>query len=401
MAKTQVGVERGHDTATLSAVKRSSLILGLVALAIVGASAWLLLRSTQSLPNDPLAAVPGDAYGVVRIRLDRLLASQAWQQLVVEQGEASGIEHIDETCGFNPLEGIKQLVVFARPAPRGGTPRFAFTARGDIKHEQLIDCVGKLTGKGGSELTREDIEGITTVRSKKGASRAAFVGRDGIIGGDAESVRAAINTMLEKAPSAAKEPQLSQLYREGSDGSDIQLVARMPKELLPLLQALARPGDEQLAAIGSVKAISASANLLEDKITGGAVLLTDSPAQATAIVQLVSALRARLLDIPGIGLTGFSNTLRSIQVEANGPRATFGGTIKIATAAALLELLPALSALRDGPGDADPQPAGQPSLPQQPVAPAAQPSAAAQLGNTPVPTVEPPAPAPSAKRRSK
>jgi len=370
------------------------LFLGCAALAIVGASAWFLLRTKHSLPTDPLAAVPGDAYGVVRIRLDRLLKSQAWQELVVEQGGADGIENIKKTCGFDPLEGIEQLVVFARPAPRGGTPRFAFTARGEIKHEQLIDCVQKLTGKGRSALTREDIEGITTVRSQKGGSRAAFVGRDGIIGGDAESVRAVINTMLEKAPSAAKEPQLSQLYREGSDSSDIQLVARMPKELLPLLQALAQLGNAQLAAVSSVQAVSASANLVEDKITGGAVLLTNGPGQAEAIVQLVSALRARLLDIPGIGLTGFSNTLRSIQVEANGPRATFGGTIKVGTAAALLELLPALSAMRDGMSEPG-QP--QPSQPQ-PTSPAPEPTTATPQGKAPVPTVEPLEPAETKKR---
>lgn len=397
-------MESCRDTATLLAVKRSSLILGGVALAILAASAWFLLRPQRSLPTDPLAAIPGDAYGVVRIRLDRLLASQAWQELVVAKGEADGIENLKRTCGFDPLAGIEQLVVFARPAPKGGTPRFAFTARGDIKHEQLIDCVRKVTGKGDSELTQEDIEGITTVRSKKGGSRAAFVGRDGIIGGDAESVRAVINTMLDKAPSAAKEAQLSQLYREGSESSDIQLVARMPKELLPLLQALAQLGNEQLAAVGSVQALSASANLIEDKISGGAVLLTNGPAQATAIVQLVTALRARLLDIPGIGLTGFSNVLRTMQAEANGPRATFGGSIKVGTAAALLDLLPALSAMRDGMDPSQPAAQAQPGAvqptPAQPSATPQAPSTQAQ-GTAPVPTVEPLAPAPTKKKRSK
>lgn len=382
-----------------------------VALLVLGASAWFLLRTQTGLPDDPLAAIPADAYGLVRIRVKRVLESEAWKRLVVAKGEDRGIAQLTKTCGFNPLEGIEELIVFARPAPKGGTPRFAFTARGPLKHEQLIDCVRKITGNGPDALTQEDVEGITTVRSKKGSSRAAFVGRDGVIGGDSESVRAVINTMQGKAPSAAKEALLSQLYREGSESTDIQLVARVPQELLPLVSALAQIGNEQLAALGGIKGIAGNANLVQEKITGGVTLYTNSPDQATNIVSIVGALRARVLEFPALGLTGLTGPIRGLQLEANGERATFAGSISVGNAETIMELVPALMAMSDDADDGDsarPAPQGQPAqparVPAQPSpapaqpTPPAQPTAAPKPG-APVPTVEPFTPTASPKKK--
>lgn len=386
--------------ATLCAVKRSSVVMVLVALLVLGASAWFLLGPQQGLPTDPLAAIPADSYGLVRIRVKRLLDSEAWKRLVVAKGEARGIEQLTKTCGFNPLDGIDELVVFARPSPQGGTPRFAFLARGPLKHEQLIDCVRKVTGNGPDALTQEDVEGITTVRSKKGSSRAAFVGRDGVVGGDSESVRAVINTIVGKAPSAAKDPLLSQLYREGSESTDIQLVARLPKEFLPLVSALAQIGNEQLAALGGIKGLSGTANLVQEKITGGITLYTDSPAQATNIVSIATAVRSRILEFPALGLTGLSGPLRTLQMDTSAERAVFAGTVSVSNVETVFELVPALMALgeqgnapeqRQQDAQPEPAPSAQPE-------PAAQPSAAPNKPSS-KPTVESLAPSSSSGKK--
>jgi hypothetical protein len=335
-------IDPATRTATLAAVKRSSIVLIFLAIAALAAGAWFLFWPRVSLPQDPLAAVPGDAFGFVRVRVDKVIASDAYKRLIVERGQARGIERVQVTCGFNPLERLKELVVFARTAPGGGVPRFAFTARGDLRHEELIDCVKKFTKGDASALQREDIEGIPTVQSRKGSSRAAFLGRDGIIGGDAESVRAAIHAVLGKAPSAALDPLLSGLYREIEQGSDITLVSRLPDELKPTIRQLGAVAGPRLQQLEELRALGANMTTSSGRLAGGAMLVTRDARQATDLVELGKSAIARLLNIPGIGLTPAAGVLRAVQMEARGDRATFAGGIKVTTIETLLELLPAL-----------------------------------------------------------
>lgn len=375
-------------------MKRSSLVVVALALCALGACAFFFFRTQHSLPVDPLAAVPADAYGVLRVRVDRVLASDAYKRLVVERGEAKGIERITQLCGFNPLEGIQELVVFARPTPGGGMPRFAFTARGDLDHDALVDCVKKFSaasGNGNTEgLKRDDIAGIPAVSSSRGTSRAAFLGRDGIVGGDAESVIATVNTVLGKAPSLAADSVLSGLYSKFAQATDIAGVARMPDEARALLGVLAQSVlGSQLGILTDAKALAGSVSFNDGKILGGGLIVAASPEHAVATVMLVRSYIDRILDIPGVGFTPAASVLRGIQTDVEEDRATVSGQIKVSTAQALLELLPALQDLRSVLGGGDE------------AAPGAQPEASS-TGSIPdarAPIVEPLSPAAPAKKR--
>lgn len=316
-----------------------------LALIGVGAAAWFLFWPRLSLPQDPLAAVPGDAIGFVRVRVDRVISSDAYKRLVVERGQARGIERVQVLCGFNPLERLSELVVFARSSPGGGLPRFAFAARGELKHEELIDCVKKFTGGDASAMTYDDVEGVTTVVSKKGTSRAAFIGRDGVLGGDSESVRAAIHTLLKKAPSIAQEPLLSGLYREVDQSSDVALVTRNPDEAKLALRELAQTAAPELGELESVRALTANLSTGGGRLAGGAMFVARDAQQATTLVALGKRAVNRLMSIPGIGLTPAAGVLRGVQMEAREDRATFAGSIKVSTVETLLELIPALEQL--------------------------------------------------------
>ncbi len=371
-------------------MKRSSLVVLVLALAAVGAGAFFFLRPRVNLPLDPLAAVPSDAYGVVRVKVDRVLASDAYQRLVVERGQAKGVERITKLCGFNPLEGIQELVVFARPTPGGGLPRFAFTARGKLDHDALVECVKKFAaanGSGGGDgLKRDDIEGVPSVVSSRGTSRAAFLGSDGIVGGDADTVVAIINTVLGKAPSLAGDSALRALYTQFETGTDIAGVARMPDEARAFLQAVAKNVlGGQLSVLTGARAGAGSLSFADGRIMGGGLLVAGSPEHAVATVMLVRNGISRLLDIPGIGLTPAASVLRGIQTDVDGDKATISGQIKVSTATALLELMPALEELRgilDGPDDA--------AVPDK-ATPGAEPTQAPSATGS-VPTVQPLAP---------
>jgi hypothetical protein len=319
-------------------VSRPSLILALLAACILGLSAWLVLRPQHALPEDALAAVPSDAYGVLGVRVERLLASQAWQRLVVERGEARGIERATATCGFNPLAGVDQLTVLARPQGREPAPRFAFTARGRFKHEQLIDCARKLSGRSGLKLVHEEIEGIHTVRSEPGSTRIALLGRDGIVGGDADSVREVLLALRGKRPSLAISSSLAGLYRELSSGSDLTAVAQSPAQFLPLLGKAGRLIDAQALALDEVTALGARLLLQPEAIAGAALLVTQREDQARRLAELARAQRDRILRIPLIGLTGVAEPLRAATVEVKGRELRLASTLKLSVAEALLDL---------------------------------------------------------------
>ncbi|HEX5656564.1 MAG TPA: hypothetical protein VFX59_05185 [Polyangiales bacterium] len=325
-------------------MKRSSVVVIALALVAVLAGAWYMFWPHTSLPVDPLAAVPADSYGVAHIRVDRVLASDAWKRLIVERGQAKGIERVQVLCGFNPLDRIKELTVFARPAPGGGLPKLAFAARGELNHQELLDCVKKFTGGDDSALTREDIEGIPTVQSKKGSSRAAFIGRDGIVGGDAESVAAVIHTVLQKAPSLSGDLMMKQLYAELEQGSDITLVSRLPEEAKPMIRQLATVAGPKVELLEEIKLFGVTVVTSSAKLAGGITLVTGSTAEANAFVELGKNAIGRLLTIPGIGMTPAYGVLKTVQSEVRGDRATFSGLIKVASVETLLELAPALEA---------------------------------------------------------
>jgi hypothetical protein len=329
-------------------VKRSSIVVIALALVTVLAGAWYMFWPHVSLPADPLAAVPADAYGVVHIRVDRVLASDAWKRLVVERGQAKGIEKVQVLCGFNPLARLTELTVFARPAPGGGLPRFAFAARGDLNHEELLDCVKKFTGGDSSALQREDIEGIPTVQSKKGSSRAAFLGRDGIVGGDAESVTAAIHAVLQKAPSLSGDALMKGMYSELEQGSDITLVTRLPDDAKPMIRQLSTVAGPKALLLEEIKLFGLTVVTSSAKLAGGLTLLTGSTQEASTFVELGKHAIARLLTIPGIGMTPAYGVLKTVQTEVRGDRATFSGQIKVATIESLLELAPALEDFAGG-----------------------------------------------------
>jgi hypothetical protein len=331
--------------ARLRRVKRSSLLAVVAGILLACGLAYYFLVPRHSLPPDLLTVVPADAYGFVRLDVPSVLASDAYKRLVVERGEAEGVERIKKACGFNPLERLKELVVFARPAPGALLPRFAFVGRGDLPHGELVDCVKKFAGKGAADLKRVDYEGIPAVTSSGGGSRAAFVGRDGVVGGDADSVHAVLNAVVGKAEGMASDSVLRGLYREIQGGTDVAVVARMPDELRPLFLIFAARLPGGLSALTDVRALSANATLAQGKVAGGAVLVTSGPDKASAVVDAARAQVARFLAIPGVQLTPAGGVLRDIQMEARAERATFAGSIKVSTLEALLEILPALQQL--------------------------------------------------------
>jgi hypothetical protein len=331
-------------------VKRSSWVLaGSAVLTLVVIAAFLLLPG-RSLPRDLLAGVPRTALGVLHLRVDHLVRSPAYERLVVARGQAQGIARLQKLCGFHPLRGIEEALVLALPNPQPGAkrPRIALLARGAIPHTRLMRCV-QLLGHGSSELVQEEIEGVTTVRSKNGSTRAAFIGSDGVVAGEAEAVRAVIEVLAKKQPSLLDDAELSALYHAVDAQADVAGAARVAGNESALSTSLAALNVDAatLAGLGLV-AVSGSVRFEAEALRGQAQLITRDPARAAQLVERAEGVRRGLLDLPAISFTGFGRPLRELTLRAEGSSATLSGSLSVGTVATALELVPALTALQRG-----------------------------------------------------
>jgi hypothetical protein len=233
--------------------------------------------------------------------------------------------------------------------PSNDKPRLAVLARGSIPHTDLIRCVNKLGRNGSSDLVQEDIEGITTLRSKNGSTRAAFIGSDGVVAGDAESVKAAIETFVGKRTSLEQDALLAPLYHEHAAANDLTLVARVTENRALLSRAVTALGlDPAELDAAQVSMVAAAAHLDEERVSAAATLVTREPARAQALVDRAESLRARIVAFPALSLTGFGQPLRELRIESSGTRVLARGSIPVRTLAAAMEIVPALTSLRKG-----------------------------------------------------
>lgn len=338
----------------MGGVKRSSLVISLIAglaLIVVG---FLLLWPTVSLPKATLRGLPSDVHGFVRVRVGRVLASKLWRQVVVERGEARGIERVTKQCGFNPLAGLDQLVVAALPREqkKGAKGKLSadvvVSAQGKLEHTRLIDCVIRYGGGSLSSFEHERVAGFDTVRSKKGTARAGFVGRDGLIAGDVAAVDKTLRVLAAQAPSADKNATLHELYTTLKDDSDIAVAARMPTDpaqLARLTNSLQVPEGVSLA---TVRGFTANAQLIDDRIRGEARFWLLDGEAAKVLADNLNRLRGKILALPGIGLMGFATPVRNARVEVDGKIVKLSGELKASTINAAIDVLPALAALQEG-----------------------------------------------------
>ncbi len=328
-------------------MKRSSWALVSAALAALAALAWLLFAPQVALPRELLKAVPRDAQGFARVRVARVLSSDAYRRLVLARGGSQGLARVEARCGFNPLAQLDELVAFARPhGPASELEElgYAVVARGPLRHAQLLDCVGKYGRGGSSGLAREEIEGVQTVRSRHGRIRAALLGGDGLIVGDDESVRASLRTLRGRAPSIAADTRLAPLDRELAAASDLSAVAHVPEAWQQRLRDAVGP-EAARWPLAAIRAFGTGLTTSAGRLAGNALVLTGDAAQASELARTGQRALAELIGLPAVRLTPLAGPLRQIQLSAHGARVRCAGSIEVSTLEVLLDFVPMLERL--------------------------------------------------------
>lgn len=328
----------------LLGVKRSSIVLTLLAALALAATGYVLFAPGRGLPDAPLRAMPADIHGFARVRVARVLASRAYREIVIDRKEDRGIQRVIKICGFNPLSNLNEVFAFALRAP--GKREIVVNARGAIERSKWIDCVTKYAGGSAAGFQYEQIAGFAAVRDKKGTARAAFIGRDGLVAGRAEGVRATLESLAGRRPNAESEPQLRELYAALSEDSEIALAARLPSDAKQRAQLAASLGLEPGALPSELRAGTIDLHLVADLIRCDVQLWLPDAQRARALADNIEQTRREVLALPGLGLVGIAPALRELRVEPSGAQLKLHAELRASTVNRLVDFLPAFAAMQ-------------------------------------------------------
>ncbi|GAB5546655.1 MAG: hypothetical protein SangKO_064150 [Sandaracinaceae bacterium] len=300
---------------------RRSRWLILTALVVVGGGVALSVFGEGEIPTDPLAVAPGEARVVARVDVDALLDSAVWR-LALAQEEASGARRIERTCGYDPLALVDDAVIFATGSDERPFAHVGFVARGEVargseRRTQLVECVRAVLSDRGGAVRSVEIDGEAAMASVHGGSHAAFLGANGVVGGDRESVERAMRVHRGRAPSARADGSLAPLWSQVAAGRDVVVAAELPERWLPALRRLARGAEGDLTALAGVRALAIGLGV-RDGLSVSAALRTGTAADSE---RLRAALQSRIdaaLETPGASLTVAGRVLRRVEMRANG-----------------------------------------------------------------------------------
>jgi len=317
-------------------------VLGIATLAAAIALSWLLFADRDRIPEEALEIAPRGSTLVGRVEVERLLGSGFYRELSRSRGGDRSLKRIERLCGFNPLERIREGVVFVSGDRRGGEDielaHVGFVARGDLQNERVVGCVRKVVRADGGQVREVDIEGHRALASVRGDSRAAFVGGDGVVGGDEATVRRVLRILGREETSATSDATLTRLWREIAPEREIAVVARVPEGWRRAIRrAIGDRESEALALVGHAQAIGIGVRIGSDAGIG-AIVQMDGPPDARGLVDWVRARSRALLDEPMVALSVAGPVLRRIQCEANGRDAVLALDIRADQILDLMEL---------------------------------------------------------------
>lgn len=292
----------------------------LAAALVAGAGAFLLARiGGRAQDLHPLDIAPAAARIVARIDVGTVMRSHLWR-VILEEDEGGGTRRIERVCGYDPLDGVEDAVVFVfgsdeHPFEHVGFVAFGEMARGNDNRERLLDCVRSVIHQEGGAIQEVEIEGEPAVASAHGRSYAAFFGDDGVVGGDREVVQRTFRVSRGEAPAARTDPTLSHLWERVSHDRDIVVVARLPERWIPALRRMARGMEDELDALARVRAFGVGVRV-RNGLSIGAAIQTGSDRDAEDIERAIHQRVDTVLAEPVARLSVVGSVLRRLDVQA-------------------------------------------------------------------------------------
>jgi hypothetical protein len=316
------------------------IVIGAAGIAL---AAWAYSAlGTAELPDEPLALAPEGSTLVARIAVATVTRSHLYEALLEDESDDPGVRRIERMCGYDPLEQIDEAVVFVGGPRERPFEHLGFVARGEMARgrenkTRLVECVREVISEDGGGLREVEVEGERAVASASGSSHAAFIGSDGVVGGDREVVAQAIRVARGDAPSAAQDRMLARLWERVATDRDLVVVGRLPRRWLPIIERFTGELEGDFDALSGVRALGIGA-----RVRGGlSIGLAAEAAQGSDAERLVDAVNTqidRLLEDRLVRLSAVGTALRRVSAESQGREAVITVSLSNDQVDDLLEL---------------------------------------------------------------
>ncbi|MBK8169746.1 MAG: hypothetical protein IPK60_05325 [Sandaracinaceae bacterium] len=362
-------------------MNKQQILFGVLGATLLGVTGYLAFRPHASLPEKPLESVPNSAVLVAHANVAALIRSPVFRELTQGSGDSS-IARLRSLCGFNPLEAIREATLFVSEGGNLSPEHIGVVLRGRVGAGDLGQCLRRAVETDGGTIRNTTIEGFPAVVSTGGVSRAVFVGDDGFVEGAEAPVLAALHAANGSGRSAARDPQLADLWEKLGADRDLSVLSRVPASWREPLTALA--ARQQIPALAHLVAMGIGLRVAEG-VTAAAIIRASAPEFARSIAEAITAYKAQIARTALIGFTPFGAALAGVRIEAQGNDVVIAADLTAAQVSALVSLV--TEGGLSGIGGSAPQ--APPGVAQQPTpAPTQLPTGPAQpAGAAPSPEV--------------
>jgi hypothetical protein len=162
--------------------RRAAVLLGLGALAVlVVAGVVLARRHAQKMPEGALSAVPHDTWLVAVVDIASLRTSPIGKPLhgAGSTGAIPGLRSLPDTCGFDPVAKLRELVVAVPEEGDQTRGDFGVAFTGDFGKDELIACADKVIRARHGEPRTTSRGSFTLVEDTSSGKNARVAYREG------------------------------------------------------------------------------------------------------------------------------------------------------------------------------------------------------------------------------
>ncbi|MFW5925394.1 MAG: hypothetical protein ACOCV4_04460 [Myxococcota bacterium] len=293
--------------------RHRNAVIALLVVAGIALGTWLAVGQRAPTPTEPLGYVPGEAVAVGYLRVSPVMASP-FVKAFFPQGDA--MARLERLCGFDPLEGLDEMMVVVDEKDIEQVGPLGLVARGRLDRERLAGCLERLIERDGGSTRQTELDGVPAMASGDGRSRAAFVDDRTVAIGSEDAVRGVLEATRGEAPSAASNPVLGDLWDRVGGGRDGVVVAELPERWQPVASAFA---ERHLGTpLEGVQAVGLGLDVQHGLELGGLVRTANAGAAARAVEALQARVK-RLRREPLVGATVLGTALRRLKLAAQGP----------------------------------------------------------------------------------
>ena len=187
-----------------------------------------LLRREHRLSPDPLSNVPAHALAVARVDMPALRRTQLVPVALSVIVPGATLRSAQDDCGFDPLEGIHELLLWIGERPDGRPDEVGMIVRGNFDAKRLGQCLVRVAGEQGVPLERRELEGLPVLQRPGSSAVLAFVQEGALVWATPASLRAVLRAASGEARSLAQDANTVAAWKELSLGAIFAGLGRLP-----------------------------------------------------------------------------------------------------------------------------------------------------------------------------